>query len=76
MVGLDQLRHARATAKPAAVVAEHEAADAVAAEVVGDAVALPVVGQVPAADDLQPAVLRAAGVQALAGSARRPAAVT
>src|SRR5947209_17412284 len=61
---LDQLRHLPAGVG-AAVVLELEPADPVAAEVAGDAVALPVVGQVPAADDLQPAVLRRAGVQAV-----------
>jgi hypothetical protein len=48
----------------AAVFGDHEPADAVGAEVVGDHVALPVVGQMPAADDLQAAVLGAAGVEA------------
>ena len=41
-----------------------------AAEVVGDHVALPVVGQVPAADDFQAAILRAAGVQAVQDARR------
>ena len=48
-----------------AVVGEDEPADAIAAEVVGEEVALPVVGQMPAADDLQAAVFRAAGVESL-----------
>ncbi len=48
-----------------AVGREHEAADAMAAEVVGDQVALPALGKVPAAEDLQAAILGTAGVQAL-----------
>ena len=42
-----------------------ETADAMAAEVVGDHVALPVVGQMPAAEDFQAAMLRAAGIEAV-----------
>ena len=46
-----------------AVVAEHEPADPVAAKVVGQQVPLPRLGQVPAADDLEPAVLGAARIE-------------
>src|SRR5262249_25588615 len=63
VVGLDQFRHL-ATRVAGAVGGDNEAAYAMAAEIVGDHVALPVVGQVPAADDFQAAMLRAAGVEA------------
>ena len=62
VVRLDDIGHFT-RGERAAVVAELEPADAVAAEVVGDAVALPVVGKMSAADDLEAAVLRAAGVE-------------
>ncbi len=46
-----------------AVLGEDEPADAVAAEVVREDVPAPVLGQVPAAQDLGAAILRAAGVE-------------
>src|SRR5262249_10858965 len=53
-----------------AVLAEDEAADAMATEVVGDGVAAPGLGQVAAAEDFQPAVFRAAGVETGQGARR------
>jgi hypothetical protein len=59
VVRLDDLGHL-ARFVGAGRVAEDEPADAVAAEVVGDDVPLPVVRQVPAAEDFEAAVFRAA----------------
>ncbi len=63
VVALDDLGHFLAR-KAAAVVAELEPADAVRAEVARDQVALPVGGKMFALDDLEPAMLGAAGVEA------------
>src|SRR5206468_9794813 len=46
------------------ILADDESAHAMATKIVGDHVPLPVGRQVPAADDLQAAVLRAAGIKA------------
>ncbi len=69
VVRLDDFRSALASEKPEPSSVSDEPADAMAAKVVRDQAALPVVGQVPAADDFQPAMLGAAGVQARAESA-------
>ena len=62
VLGLDQLG-LLARGEAGAVVADDEPADAIAAEVVGQQASLPGLGHVPAADDLEPAVLRAARIE-------------
>src|SRR5205807_3254624 len=62
VIGLDQLRHFLGGVR-CAILAQHKAAHAMAAEVIRQGVAVPVFRQMPAAQDLQTAMLGTARVE-------------